>query len=284
MMDKANQSAQDMSNSLPKYDRPPVVEVACSVQFEELSRFQTPYAGFLWQEYRKEYPRFEEKPPLPHMIETFPEPTQPRFTAAFSELPPPRRIFFLQADGTNLIQIQPDRFVHNWRKMRNEDDYPSYDKVRAIFLRQWSRFVEFAQTHGLGKVQADQYELTYVNHLVRGEAWETLADVAQLFRDISWADGERFLPAPEDMLLRRSFGLPQKAGRLHVSVRKAARSADRKELLMLELTARGFPAEGPGGKQEAMQGWFDLAHEWIVKGFEDLTTNEAQEGLWRKRK
>ena len=31
-----------------------------------------------------------------------------------------------------------------------------------------------------------------------------------------------------------------------------------------------------------MWNWFDLAHEWIVRGFADLTTEKIQQNIWRR--
>ena len=44
-------------------------------------------------------------------------------------------------------------------------------------------------------------------------------------------------------------------------------------------TARGQTVD-KGKKQ--MWNWFDLAHEWIVRGFADLTTEKIQQNIWRR--
>ncbi len=54
---------------------------------------------------------------------------------------------------------------------------------------------------------------------------------------------------------------------------------DKRRFLSLELTARGLPSDSP---EQNMEGWFASAHEWIVNGFGDLTTQEAQTVLWQK--
>jgi uncharacterized protein (TIGR04255 family) len=270
------------SEPMPDFERPPVVEVALSIQFKELSKFQTPYAGFLWEEFRADYPQLDEKPPLPHLVETFPEPSQPQFTAFLGELPPPRRLVFMTSRGGNLVQIQPDRFVHNWRKMSEEDDYPRYDKVRDLSLKQWAKFTAFAGRHDLGEVEPDQYEMTYVNHFPQGEAWNTLADVPRLIRDLAWEPEGRFLPVPEGIVFRRSFILAREWGRLHSTLRRGQRKTDGRDVLVLELTARGYPLSADPREGKAMLDWFDLAHESIVRGFADLTTSEAQQTFWRR--
>ena len=49
-------------------------------------------------------------------------------------------------------------------------------------------------------------------------------------------------------------------------------------VLLLELKATG-PSSSTDKK--AMLDWFDLAHEWIVRGFTDLTAAEAHK-LWER--
>ena len=53
---------------------------------------------------------------------------------------------------------------------------------------------------------------------------------------------------------------------------------DKIPLLILELRTRGLCESM---QQEGFREWFDLAREWIVRGFTDLTTPEIQE-LWER--
>jgi uncharacterized protein (TIGR04255 family) len=64
------------------------------------------------------------------------------------------------------------------------------------------------------------------------------------------------------------FPLPQDRGALHVTYKHGKKVSDKKDVLILDLTARG-PAKLDGSD---MEDWFDLAHEWIVRGFTDLTS------------
>jgi hypothetical protein len=51
-------------------------------------------------------------------------------------------------------------------------------------------------------------------------------------------------------------------------------------VLLLDLTVRGIGRDkSPGG----MTDWFDLAREWIVRGFTDLTGEDVQKNIWRKK-
>jgi uncharacterized protein (TIGR04255 family) len=52
-----------------------------------------------------------------------------------------------------------------------------------------------------------------------------------------------------------------------------------KIVLQFTLTARGAPQ---GGSDEQILAWFDMAHEWVVRAFRELTTPRMHE-LWGGR-
>jgi hypothetical protein len=45
------------------------------------------------------------------------------------------------------------------------------------------------------------------------------------------------------------------------------------------MIARGL---GESKDRRGIREWFDTAHEWIVRGFADLTTDRIQTKVWRK--
>jgi uncharacterized protein (TIGR04255 family) len=94
---------------LPKYDQPPVVEVVISVFFKPLPGFKTAHFGRFWK-MNEGYPLTEDQAPLAEAI-----------PLEFVQLPPLRRVFFVTADKSYLMQVQPDFFAHNWRKDKEED-------------------------------------------------------------------------------------------------------------------------------------------------------------------
>jgi len=121
------------------------------------------------------------------------------------------------------------------------------------------------------------YELTYVNHMPRGEGWAGLLDVHKVFRDFQLMHSDRFLPEPENMSWRKTYRLPDDKGRLHVSMRLGVSRESKDQLIILDLTAKGFVAD-------EMDAWFAMAHEWIVKAFSDLTDESIQESVWKKKR
>ena len=261
--------------SLPEYGNPPVDEVVCGVLFEPIKAFLLPHFGLLWEKFKPEYPDCQEVPPLMPTIESFEE-----FPPAEMEIPeiPLPRVWFLHDDG-RIIQVQRDRFLHNWRKLRPTAEYPRYRKVFHMFQTHFSTFQEFLNELRLGTVIPRQYEMTYVNLIPQGRGWETEGDIHKVFPDFCrQGEKERFLPAPDGISWRTSFLLPNRAGRLHMHIQTARRRDDKRPLFRFEITARGI---GPDTSPKAMQAWFDLAHEWIVRGFADSTGLQVQRDVWR---
>jgi uncharacterized protein (TIGR04255 family) len=75
------------------------------------------------------------------------------------------------------------------------------------------------------------------------------------------------------------FPLADDKGTLHLTINHGTRVPDNKDILMIDFTARG-----PGRSDWSdMEAWFKVAHEWIVKGFTDLTTPEAHRRWERER-
>jgi uncharacterized protein (TIGR04255 family) len=272
--------AQITSKNLPKYENPPLDEVVCGVLFERLDKFLTPYLGVLWGRYKSDYSECREVAPLVPLIESFER--TPQVTSQDIDIVPLPRIWFVHANGTRIIQVQRDRFLHNWRKVRPEDEYPHYETVIELFQIHLSTFKNFLHEEKLGTVTPLQYELTYVNFIPQGNGWQTLEDIGKIFPDVTWqVDKKRFLQSPDSIFWQTNFLLPAQAGRLHINIQKARRREDGHPLLRFELTARGI---GNYTSPEAMSDWFDLAHEWAVRAFEDLTSVDIQREIWRRKR
>ncbi len=265
---------------LPDYERPPVKEVICGVTFKTLKGLLAPHLGILWDRFKPDYAQCDQKPPLAPVMERFDGPQ--RVEVKLSDLPPLPRVWFIHQNENGIIQIQQDRFIHNWRKVREADEYPRYETVFAMFQAYLAEFISVLDEEAIGEVEPLQYEMTYVNEMSVGEGWTTLADVGRLFPDLSWrSEGRAFLPQPEGLNCQLVFALPERNGRLHATVRKAKRREGGTDVLLLELTARGI---GEYGSVENLDSWFGIAHEWIVRGFADLCSEAVQQTIWGRKR
>jgi len=256
-------------NLLPDYDEPPVIEVVCGVHFQRIDSLIAPYLGLLWEKIRKEFPLCKEVAPLAPVIERFGANDQSTAELAIPDILSLSRIWFESQDGNGLIQVQRDRFLHNWKKEHDKDEYPHFDFVIKNFRTNFETFKAFIKENNLGSIQLLQCELTYVNHIPQGEAWTKLSDT------------QRFLPTLEACNWQTSFVLPEREGRLRTSIRLGKRRSDNHPIILFELTARGI---GTDKNDSGIWPWFDLAHKWIVEGFTDLTSKEVQQNVWRRKR
>lgn len=264
----------------PDYDNPPVIEVVCGVLFRPMGKFLTPHVGLLWEKYRDEYPECSEVAPLDPVIERFEEP--PQISLEIANVPPLPRVWFVHKEGRGIIQVQRDRFLHNWRKTKPEDLYPRYHTVKEMYKDRFLKFRDFLEENELGTMEPLQYEMTYVNHIPQGQGWQTFGDIASLFPDFSFdAKKSRFLPEPNTLNWRTTFILPENAARMHVVIRNVKMRESGQPMILLELTVRGI---GQDKTLEGMFSWFDLAREWIVCGFADITAERVQREIWKRKR
>lgn len=267
------------SSGWPEYETPPVIEVVCGIHFKTINAMLAPHLGLLWERYRPEYPFCREVPPLAPVIERFGE--APRVDLRLADVPPLPRTWFVHKNDNGIVQVQRDRFLHNWKKVRPEDEYPRYPEVIRLFKERLSQFELFLTENNLGKIDPLQYEMTYINHIPLGDGWTNLSEIGKIFPDFDMRPVEgRFLPKPEGINWRTSFQLPEEAGRLHVTIRHGQLRDSGIPLILLDLTARGI---GSDNSLQNMQNWFDMAREWIVRGFSDLTGEDVQKSVWRRK-
>jgi uncharacterized protein (TIGR04255 family) len=260
-----------MSIDDPHFRKPPVVEVVCGVQFSSAAEWQTTHFGSFWESMRGEYPEFEDHPPL-EKLRIGGEPSLPEIRA----LPPLRRVFFIQPPGNFLMQLQPDRILHNWRKITESDQYPRFEAAYPRFVSSWQKLKAFTASANLPEPLPDAFELTYINHIGRAGAkfprdvWDFLA---------FYETTPKAVIAKESSAMAMHFGwpLPDEAGILTFDLKHGVRASDENEVLLIELNARGKATTGG----RSMDEWFGIAHRAIVNTFDALTT-EAAHTLWEK--
>jgi uncharacterized protein (TIGR04255 family) len=138
------------------------------------------------------------------------------------------RFWFINDVGTEILQIQPDRFVHNWRKVGEEAEYPRYERIRRTFLSEFLRLSRVIKSHLGRELMPNQCEITYVNYF----GLEDAPDALEFFRMPEDFPQIRFaVPGPE--------GHP--IGRLIVQAGPAVTRAGAR-MFQLMLTVRGRPS------------------------------------------
>ncbi len=272
------------SESLPSFAHPPVSEVALSVQFDKVPALRSFQLCTLWKQFSEQFSRFEEHPPLDPVVEQLKMgPQSHRIEFSLMQLPEVPRYFFITKSGNELIQVQQDRFGHNWRKTGEGDEYPRYERIREQFKANLEVFCEFLAAERLGRFAPTQADITYVNHIVSGEGWEKFGEIQKVVNVQALEYSDSFLTEAESVShserhIIRTGDKP--IGRLHITVEPGYRVADRKPILNLTLVARGYPISG---NIDGVLSFLDLGREYIVRGFASITRSEMHK-IWGRTK
>jgi uncharacterized protein (TIGR04255 family) len=271
---------------LADFSSPPVTEVALGVQFNSLERFLSPYLGLVWDEFKNEFPLVEEQPYFPPVFETFgtAAPFQiPSFNLQLVAKPEMTRVLFQNPGKTQLLQVQRDRFLHNWRKVGEGEDYPRFERMIQTFEDGFRKFSKVIDREKLGPILPNQCEVAYINQIPVPSGETLWSQFARTFPGMGGAADVSELGSPEDVrfVVRYviSGGDDSPQGRVLVAA-QPARRADGANIIHLTLTARGKPAPSD------LSGVLDfLSHGRVLlnRAFKTLTSANMQEVWGRKQ-
>jgi len=271
--------------NLPSFSNHPLIEVALSVQFEPLAKLTIPEIGILWQEYQSRFSAIQQHPEIETIIERLGVGAKVAKLPSFelmSSLPSPR-VWFLSDNGSEIIQIQQNRFIKNWRKTTDTDKYPRYEKyLRGAFLEDLNGFISFLSKRGIGDLIPNQCELTYVNHMGINDAWSKHSELGRILN--CWNDEYCHEPGldVEDVGINIRHLLKDKddnfIGRLHITSQPGFRNTDDSPIYIINLVARGKPLDE---SVSGIMNFLDLGHEKIVNMFTKITS-ERMHALWGK--
>jgi uncharacterized protein (TIGR04255 family) len=262
---------------LPDYDDPPVNEVVIGIQFNRTA-ITGAHIGLFWEELRDEFPKASEQPPLEPKIESF---QPPRFSVPMLEFTSWRgsRYWLTSENDAQLIQIQADRLLYNWRRGAHNATYPHFEALQEKFwsiAEKWSDFLKKEKQ----APELTQWELTYINHILTPDGQPTLADA------LSFWGGELdhvLGGAAEAGRMEAQRILTENTSpwaRMYVSITTGVR-LDQVPLIALELTVRGPPES-----EKIWETTHDLlfkARRQIVTAFDTLTTSKMHD-IWGRRK
>lgn len=270
------------ADDLPEFTNPPVVEVILSAQFGHVEGFGVIHYGLLWEHFSQEFPGVREMPPLEPAFELFGARSQAASSMKveiIDRIMP--RLWFFNQDETRLIQIQPDRLVHNWRKIENDNVYPRYEQIKAGFIDAVEKLNTFLSEKGMSEISVNQCEISYLNHITVDDVRDSA--LSKMFRLFSDNSAENWSGEIEDFhfsmkhILRGNKEKPY--GRLHVQV-DPFDQADGKKSFLLNLTARGRP-ETPD--IDGMTDFFDKGRDTIVRRFTEITSDHMHK-VWGRMK
>lgn len=261
-----------MSKALPQFTRPPVVETVLGVQFDTLPNFTTAHAGIFWSEcLGEDWPTVREASRLGLIDEAYGGVAFRRHVMGLATDAEPNRLQILNTAQDRMLQLQDSRLVLNWRKTGSE--YPHYAPLRDEFGRYLALFQAFLRKYGYPELKLSRWEITYVNHLDRGNLWGSVSDWDRIFPGL-------FLPldASADSDLETfdaqwQFGLQKDQGRLRVQLRHIKKDLEGgADAIDLRFIATGMLSSA-GDLAVRME----IGHEAIVSRFTKMTSAYAHE-------
>lgn len=278
LTDASHKEAKD--ELLPEYSDPPVDETVLAIQFAPIQGFGIPHFGLYWERIRERYPSYEVQQPIPSVTEQM----APHFRSmqiGFQLVATPElRCWYVDKSGNQLFQLQRDRFMFNWRRVKGDEPYPRYQTLCSTLKEEWLGFRDFLKSENLEAPQVNQCEVTYVNNIEYDNGWSGYGELHKVIN--AWAEppATMFLPVPERVNLEAHYRWNDDAGRLHVSLQPVLRARDGKEVLQMTLVARGAPRSLD---DDGVFDCLDHCRKWVVKGFADFTTKTIQTKIWGRK-
>lgn len=244
------------------FSKPPVNEVVLGQVFVPRADILVPHLGEFWTTRLK-----DRYPSVAHAVPVT-APNEPPFSDPLTGVPLPRLWFIGQA-ATQMVQLQQDRLYANWRRLGQDDEYVRFPAVRDEFLRVFALYNEYVSGVTGEPLKSVRYELTYVNMLRKGNEYNDVTDLAEVFQDFGWRKVSRFLGQPSKLGARYEFDIPGDLGTLGVTADPVRHNQTSEEHFRFQLAAMA-PVEVV--TKVSFLDWVETAHSQIVRGFKDLTT------------
>lgn len=266
------------SGKSPDFLNPPVFETALTVQFDELVPFPVTLFGKFHSHIESDFPYAQSRPAVLPMSESFPIGKRPPTKLLVDPGAPPIRAWYISANpGSELIQLQHDRFSFNWRA-NDKTSYPRFTTNLPRCLYHFKKFIKFCEQESLGRINPNLCEVMYSNHIYPREGERVADTISSIAEGITWSTSDGWLPKPEVASISRTYVIGQNQGRLYSEL-SCARDNDGKDFVNWKLTAR---VVSRSDEEFDVHDALSIAHKWVVWGFCSSSRAEAQAGIWRR--
>ena len=155
-----------------------VVEAVVGVEFKVIPQINTSFLVAFATRLSTKFPIVDLQPSLPPALDpatalAAPEPTM-NFT--FGEAPA-NRLWLTDRSGVFLLQLQNDRIVVNWRKLKPSTQYPRHDHLREMLEANFKELRRICDESGI-VISATVTECSYVNAIDEKFAVDSLYPAA----------------------------------------------------------------------------------------------------------
>ena len=252
------------------FENPPINEVVISTYLNPpISDLRSEHIGLFWQRIKDEFPVVRQQPPVgirPELSDKEPFP-MPRY-------------WFIADDEVNLIQIQKNAFMFNWR--RRDHEYPRFHgNIKPAFDHYYSLFSEFIRREiGIAEPSIELCELNYINALEHCEFWAGPQETKTVIPSFSIvAPGINVLGSP-DFNCNYAYVVTTDL-QININIRSGVKAQQRNvPVLIFEIKAVGRMDQiaEPGTDE-----WFERAHNAVISCFLGITNQEIQDRFWHPK-
>lgn len=257
-----------MKPQIIAFENPPVNEVVVSTYFDPpLSDFRNEHVGLFWGKIKGEFPEVSQQIPVrfaPEVID--------------NEFPMPR-YWFISQNGINLIQIQQNAFMFNWRR-RDEEKYPRFHRtIKPTFDKYFGIFSEFVRTQ-ISDVDhtIDRCELAYINTVESFDFWKGLQNSTYVIPSFSILNPGISDAEAQGFNCNYIYTVETNL-QINIGIRAVTNTQQPgSPVLIFEIRAVGSFG---GVSKPATDDWFVRAHEAIKSCFVGMTSPEIQNRYWK---
>ena len=251
------------------FENSPISEVVVSTYFNPpLSNLRSEHIGLFWKKLKSEFPVVNQQ---------LPAGAQPDPTA--NELFPMPRYWFIGTDDIDLIQVQKNAFIFNWRRRNNE--YPRFHgHIKPAFDRYYNLFDEFIRTEVMiPRLSIDLCELTYVNTIEKCDFWAGPQDTNKVISSFISLDPGISNSSLLGFSCNYSYEITTDL-QLNLNIRNGF-VAHRQNMPVLVFEIKANTRFEQVLKSEVDE-WFERAHDAIIECFVSITSRDIQEQFWNR--
>jgi len=259
---------------LPDFANPPLDEVVLGVQFAPVPGFTSVHMREVWDLYRDEFPKVQDHPLLAPSFETFGgTPPQPIGFPPFflsGAMGGVGRVWFISETENHLLQFQPDRLLTNWRKSPNDQPYPRFESIEAVYDSCVRKLADFFKDRFGHALRVNQAEVAYINII----PVDAFSEAAKYFEN--W---KTTVPELEGLNIATVEVIHDDQCKPYARLIQEVQSAfspEGRRVYKMSLIFRGKPA---GETSDDSMKFLAQGREAIVTKFKELTTTEAHK-LW----
>jgi hypothetical protein len=140
------------------YERPPVVETAFRFTFPPIKGWNVFHLGLFWARLRKRYEFAEAHLPVGSVeVDDLDFKLGPEIRLEAI----PLRSFLFDSSKNQLLQVQPNAFIRNWRAIEAEHKYCHYSDLKPMFQADWAEYQDFLKDENLPQPNVFQCDVTY---------------------------------------------------------------------------------------------------------------------------